>query len=384
MPNTITDSEAFKTSVIVPCFNEERLLGPCIDRVMNAWDNGQKPEIIIVNDGSTDNSLSVARALEKKYSGVTVVHHRENRGKGAAVRTGLKIAAGDFIAVQDADLEYDPVDLTALLIPLLSGEADMVLGSRYLSREGGRVLFFWHTLGNRVLTLLSNMTTGLNLTDMGTCYKVFRKSVLDGIDLSENRFGFDAEVIAKTARQGIRIFEKGISYTPRGYEQGKKIRIRDGIDLLRAMVSHGGGAAALTARGLLRLAGGLLLITCHLLFFTLLVFTGASVPVSCAIAFSLTTSMNHFLFRRVSPGRCPRGAVSCFLVLALLCLLDMKITILLMNSGFPPWSSKLVPAIPVQFIGFRTIPLLLSQGRKTSATAFDGKNAYGSSSPDRF
>lgn len=363
----------FTLSIVVPCFNEEKLLCTCIERVMGIKDKSLNLQVIIVNDGSNDNSLSVALELKGRYPEITVLNHLRNRGKGAAVRTGLTIACGEFIAVQDADLEYDPKELKRLLLPLISGEADIVLGSRFLSRPGGRVLSFWHTLGNRILTLVSNIFTDLNLTDMGTCYKVFRKSVVDKIELSENRFGFDAEIIAKTAHHKEKFFELGISYSPRGYEQGKKIRIRDGISLVTGMVRHSSETAPSPVRLGLYTVAWVLLMLCNLSCFKLFTLTGASIPASAAVAFSLTTILNHLLFCRVPAGSRTGGNILYFLVLVLLCLLDMECTLFLGREGFTLYTSKLFPALLVQFISFRATPLLLCPGKRKSPSDFPVK-----------
>ena len=180
----------------------------------------------------------IARRLESVHPEIRVFRHEVNRGKGAALRTGFANATGMFVAVQDADLEYDPMDLLGLLKPLVEGKADVVLGSRFLSSGEHRVLYFWHSVGNRVLTLLSNMFTDLNLTDMETCYKVFRRDVLQRVTLRENRFGFEPEIVANIARMRLRIFEMGISYSGRTYEEGKKIGAKDGFRALYCILKY--------------------------------------------------------------------------------------------------------------------------------------------------
>jgi len=224
--------EIIKISVVIPCYNEEKTLEKCIERVLDISGELLNLEIIIIDDCSTDGSLSIARDLVNKDSRITVMQHNKNQGKGAALQTGFKTASGDFIAIQDADLEYNPDDILRLLEPLVSNEADVVFGSRFLPHGPHRVLYFWHSLGNRFLTLISNMFTNLNLTDMEVCYKVFRREVLQNINLEEKRFGFEPEITAKVARLGCRIYEVGISYYGRTYEEGKKIGWRDGIRAL--------------------------------------------------------------------------------------------------------------------------------------------------------
>ncbi len=192
VPNT-----RVKLSLVIPCYNEEKTLESCVDKVVEIQDHELELELIIVDDCSKDKSRAVAAKLAERIPGLVLLHHDVNRGKGAALRTGIGHATGDFVAIQDADLEYDPMDLKRLLVPLRTGEADVVLGSRFLSHGYHRVLYFWHSMGNRFLTLLSNMLTDLNLTDMETCYKVFRRDVIQKIEIEENRFGFEPEVVAK-------------------------------------------------------------------------------------------------------------------------------------------------------------------------------------------
>ena len=218
-----------KLSVVIPCYNEEKTLEGCVDSVLAIQDETLELELIVVDDCSKDDSLNVARRLQSRVAGMLLLHHKKNQGKGAALRTGIAAATGDFVAIQDADREYDPRDLKRLLVPLRLGEADVVLGSRFLSHGYHRVLYYWHSLGNRFLTTLSNMLTDLNLTDMETCYKVFRREVIQSISIEENRFGFEPEVTAKLARGGWRIYEVGISYSGRTYAEGKKIGWRDGV-----------------------------------------------------------------------------------------------------------------------------------------------------------
>jgi len=229
-----------KLSVIIPCYNEERTLEAIVDRVLGADRLGLGIEIVIVDDGSRDKSVEVMKALAAKHPEVSAQFHGVNQGKGAALRTGFKHATGDIVLVQDADLEYSPNDYPKLLRPFLDGRADVVFGSRFKGGEESRVLYFWHSIGNKVLTLASNMFTDLNLTDMETCYKAFRRDIIQGIDIVENRFGFEPEITAKVARlrPRPRIYEVGISYSGRTYEEGKKIGWRDGVRALYCIVRY--------------------------------------------------------------------------------------------------------------------------------------------------
>ena len=222
-------------SVVIPVYNEAATLESLVDRVL-AVDVGDL-EVICVDDGSTDGTREVLRdRIAPK--GVTVLFHERNQGKGAALRTGFKAAKGDMVIVQDADLEYDPADYPKLIDPILAGRADVVFGSRFAGGEPHRVLYFWHYLVNRGLTLLSNMLTNLNLTDMEVCYKVFRREVLEQIEIEEDRFGFEPEITAKVAKLGCRIYEVGISYSGRTYDEGKKIGWRDGVAALRCILKY--------------------------------------------------------------------------------------------------------------------------------------------------
>ncbi len=217
-------------TVVIPVFNEARTIETIVDAVLNSGIDDL--EIVAVDDGSSDGTRDVLRdKLEPR--GVRVLYHEQNQGKGAALRTGFAAATGDVVIVQDADLEYDPADYGRLLRPILTGKADVVFGSRFAGGDSHRVLYFWHSLGNRFLTLLSNLFTNLNLTDMEVCYKVFRRDVLQQIEIEEDRFGFEPEITAKVAKLGCRIHEVGISYAGRTYDEGKKIGWQDG---LRAIV----------------------------------------------------------------------------------------------------------------------------------------------------
>jgi glycosyltransferase involved in cell wall biosynthesis len=224
-----------KISVVIPVYNEAATIAELISRVQGV---DISKEVIVVDDGSTDGTRDALARLERQYDNLRVFLQAKNRGKGAALRTGFEQATGDFVLVQDADLEYDPADYPALLKPLIEGKADVVYGSRFLTTKEHRVLFFWHSVGNRLLTLISNMFTDLNLTDMETGYKAFRREVIQAIKLEQDRFGFEPEVTVKISRMKLRIYEVGISYYGRTYEEGKKIGWKDGVKALWCILKY--------------------------------------------------------------------------------------------------------------------------------------------------
>lgn len=224
-----------KLSIVIPCYNERQTIQNIVDAVKAA--PVKEKEIIIVDDFSTDGTRdflkqTIAAQVDK------IIYHEVNQGKGAALRTGFKHATGDVVVIQDADLEYDPQEYPSLMEPIIKGRADVVFGSRFMGAQAHRVVYFWHMVGNKFLTLLSNMFTNINLTDMETCYKMFRREIIQSITIEENRFGFEPEITAKVAKIGCRIYEVGISYYGRTYAEGKKIGWRDGFRAIYAIVKY--------------------------------------------------------------------------------------------------------------------------------------------------
>ena len=226
-----------KVSIVIPCFNEVKTIGSILKKILDVKLPIDK-EIIFIDDFSTDGTREYLKSIEGKNNLVTIMYHTENRGKGAALRTGFKIASGDIILIQDADLEYDPNDYLKLLKPIIDGKADVVYGSRFKGSELHRVLFFWHSIGNKMLTFFSNAFTNLNLSDMEVCYKAFRKEILDKLELKENRFGFEPEITAKISKLNCRIYEVGISYYGRNYAEGKKINWKDGVRAIYVILKY--------------------------------------------------------------------------------------------------------------------------------------------------
>jgi len=224
-----------KLSIIIPVYNEKETIRVILDKIESINLNDIEKEIVIVDDGSTDGTREILRELEGRYK---IYFQEKNQGKGAALRRGFNLGTGDIFIVQDADLEYNPAEYPKILAPILNGRADVVYGSRFVGSEAHRILYFWHSLGNKFLTLLSNMSTNLNMTDMETCYKAFSREVIDKIapTLKSSRFGFEPEITAKVAKNNFRIYEVGISYAGRTYREGKKINCWDGLKAIFSII----------------------------------------------------------------------------------------------------------------------------------------------------
>jgi dolichol-phosphate mannosyltransferase len=334
-------------SVVIPCFNEEKTLAACVRKVLEIEDDLLRLELVIVNDSSTDRSRAVAEALKATHPRIEVLHHARNQGKGAALRTGIAHATGDFVAIQDADLEYSPSDLRRLVVPLAQGHADVVLGSRFLSTSYHRVLYFWHSLGNKFLTFLSNMLTDLNLTDMETCYKVFRREIIQSITIEEDRFGFEPEVVAKVAQMRLRVYEMGISYRGRTYAEGKKIGTRDGWRALYCILKYNLHKVPLPLQFLFyALIGGFSALV-NLGVLALLAETRISLHLALPIAFLTAAALNYYLcilvlFRHRARWNSLLELAIFGALVAAIGYFDYQSTLFLIAGGLAPWRAKLV------------------------------------------
>jgi dolichol-phosphate mannosyltransferase len=352
-----------KLSLVIPCYNEEKTLEGCVDSVLAIQDEGLELELIVVDDCSKDDSLNVARRLQERVPGMRVLHHEVNQGKGAALRTGIAGATGDFVAIQDADREYDPQDLKRLIVPLRDGLADVVLGSRFLSSGYHRVLYYWHSLGNRFLTTLSNMLTDLNLTDMETCYKVFRREIIQSIQIEENRFGFEPEVVAKIAQMRLRVYEMGISYRGRTYAEGKKIGMRDGWRALYCILKYNLPQVPIAIQFLFyTLIGGFSAII-NLVLFLALYHSGVALTVATLTAFFIAAWVNYYLsirliFRHKAKWRTGAEVAVFLAVVVVVGIVDWYCTHAFISLGSPAWLAKVASTaigLVLNFAGRRYI-----------------------------
>ena len=336
-----------KLSVIIPCYNEEKFLKKCVERVLDIEGKDLSLEVIIVDDQSTDNSVHIAKQLENAYKKVQVIQHHKNMGKGAAIRTGIKKVTGDFVAIQDADLEYDPKDLIKLLIPLKEGRADVVLGSRFMSSDEHRVLYFWHSIGNKFLTFLSNMFTDLNLSDMETCYKIFRSDVIKKIDIKENRFGFEAEIIAKISQMRLRIYEIGISYQGRTYEEGKKIGAKDALRTLYCIIKYNAHKAPVPIQFFIYIFIGGLAALFNLVVFLMLMSTFNNLFIATPIAFFSAAAVNYLLcifilFKHKAKWNSLTEIILFIFIVCIIGIIDLLTTNYLFKIGLSAGLAKII------------------------------------------
>jgi len=288
----------FSLSLIVPCYNEARSIEACIDRILN-FSRGRNfsVEIIVVDDASTDSSWQILQNIAAKHCEIKIFRHEKNQGKGAALRSGFIHAAGDFVGIQDADTEYDPNDYLVMLEPMLDNRADVVYGSRYLRPDTRRVLYYWHTCMNKTLTAISNLFTDLDITDMETCYKLFRREIIQKIapQLKENRFGFEPEITARVAETQCRVYECGISYNPRSYEEGKKVNWKDGIRALYCVFHYSAHSAPLPMQLLIYLFIGGVSMLANMTFFVIFKYLSFSINYSVIGAFILSATVNYIM-----------------------------------------------------------------------------------------
>jgi dolichol-phosphate mannosyltransferase len=290
-------------------------------------------EIIIVDDCSTDLSPQIAEELSAKYDEIIFIKHEINKGKGAALRTGFKIVSGDYVAIQDADLEYDSNDLKNLLIPLVNGNADVVIGSRFLTVGPHRVLYFWHSMGNKMLTFLSNMLTDLNLTDIESGYKVFKREIIQKIEIKENRFGVEPELIAKVSKLKLRIYEMGVSYFGRTYEEGKKINYKDGFRALYCIFKYNISGAPTPVRTGLYIFFGIIAVLLNLAFFNALILPKFKIELSILLAFAVTSIICYPIMRGGKTNFYTVKPYAYFIILILLGFLDLITTKLFIYTG---------------------------------------------------
>ena len=343
-----------KLSIIIPCYNEEETLELCVERVLQIQDPTLELQLIIVDDASKDRSVEIANQLIARFPNISLQRHEVNQGKGAALRTGFKHATGDYVVVQDADLEYNPMEIKQLLEPLIDGKADVVYGSRFLSGRPNRVLYYWHSLGNKFLTWLSNMFTDINLTDMETCYKVFKREIIQSVDIKENRFGFEPEITAKVAHMRCRIYEMGISYEGRTYEEGKKIGWRDGVRALYCIFKYNAHAAPLPIQMMIYLFIGGVSALANLAIFQILFNQDVDVNIAAPSAFFLAAIVNYILsttilFRKnIYWGKWSQILIYIVIVCAI-ALMDLAFTRLFLEIGWTPWVAKLT-ATAIAFI----------------------------------
>ena len=360
MSNSITDvtfPRPFLFTVVVPCYNEEESLRESVEGLLAIQDEMLTLEVLIVDDCSKDRSREIARELANEHDCIRLLEHEENQGKGGALQTGFAAATGDFVGVHDADLEYDPLDLRQLLVPLVDGRADAVLGSRYLNATGTRrVLYFYHTMINKGLTFISNMFTDLDLTDMETCYKVYKRELIQSFDLKEKRFGIEPEMVSNLAHSKARVYERGISYDGRTYEEGKKIGWRDGVRALYCLFHYNAHCAPLPLQLLIYFFIGLAAAIVNTVAFVALL-PAMSVASAATLAYIVAAAVNYWLCIKIlfrhkarwsGPGELLVYAVS----VAVLCVVDVGITAGLAGLGMAALGAKLIATLIGFFLNF--------------------------------
>lgn len=344
-------------SLIIPCFNEERTLENCVNNCLALKEHGIDVEIIIIDDCSTDRSYQIAQNLALMHDDVFVVRHEKNRGKGAALRTGFLSVRGDYVGIQDADAEYNPLDYLTLIQVLRENRADIVYGSRYLRQDTRRVLYFWHTWMNRSLTFISNMFTNLDISDVHSCYKLFRRETLQAVAplLQEDRFGFESEVTILIARMKLRVYECAISYEPRTYEEGKKIGWRDGVRALYCILHYAAHTAPLPMQLLVYFCIGLICAVANISSFSILLALGCALSTATIMAFIVAAGLNYLiclaiLFRHKARWSAPGELGVYVAVVCIMGLFDYVLTSGFIGLGLSPVTAKSISALS-GFIG---------------------------------
>lgn len=367
-----TEASKKTLSLIIPCYNEEKTLANIVERCLSLISDTLSLELVIVNDCSTDNSDAAARSLVQKYPDIVKYFtHEKNMGKGAALRTGFLKATGNFVGIQDADMEYNPEDYITMLEPLLDGRADVVYGSRYLLPDTRRVLYWWHTKMNKSLTAFSNMFTNLDITDMETCYKLFRREVIQEIapNLKENRFGFEPEVTAAVARGGYRVYECAIHYNPRTVEEGKKINWKDGVRALYCIMHYSASTAPLPMQLILYFFIGTFSAICNIISFLILKRCGIGFTPSVVSAFIVSALVNYLLcisilFRHKARWSGIGEFFAYIITIAVMGGLDWLITYWLVSAEMGSAGAKAIAAVAGFFCNFLLRRIVVFPERK--------------------
>ena len=364
---------ATKLSLVVPCYNEEKTLAGIVDQILKLKSDSLELEIIIVDDCSSDNSRQIAAQLAQLHPEIVLANHQINQGKGAALRTGFLKASGDYVGIQDADMEYDPQDYLKMLQPMLEDRADVVFGSRYLRPDSRRVLYFWHSWMNKFLTFASNMFTDLGITDMETCYKLFRREVIQKIAprLKENRFGFEPEVTTYVAEEKVRVYECAISYNPRTFEEGKKIGWRDGLRALYCIMHYGACNAPVPMQLIIYFFIGAVAALVNLGMFALILNgTNWGVNWATVISYIVSAAANYFLciailFRHKARWNTAGELFAYFFTLVCMGGIDWGLTRLLIDWLRAPLWGKFLASV-VGFFGnyFLRRMLVFPMGKK--------------------
>lgn len=339
-------------SLIIPCYNEESTLKNCVESCLLLKNHNIDLELIIVDDCSTDNSLEIAHQLQKDHEEIVILQNKVNLGKGASVQQGFKVAHGEYVGIQDADMEYDPLDYLELLKPIEENKADVVYGSRYLRSETRKVHYFWHTWMNKTLTFISNMFSNFDLSDMAACYKLFRRDVVEKITpmLKENRFSFDAEVTTIISRLNVRVFECTIHYSPRTYEEGKKIGWKDGVRALYCLFYYGSPYAALPMQLIIYFFINLISAIANFTLYSICLYCNYSILFSVLLSFIVGFVVNQSLtvFSLFKDKKEWKNFHLYYIFIIIACMFDLGITTLLINAGFSAINSRIISIV----IGF--------------------------------